>query len=347
MENFKINTQNKSEDSNLTIILDKFKSNPNKLIIHDTFSVDVFNDILSLNVENSFTELIPSLDGYVSNEKNLVKISDDIWCSFISLDKGTEYHFIADVCFYYKDNSNLQTINEIISKISDFANIEEDEVEENKINTLTLNSGVLELEKIPIVNKIETKNFFNEDTIKSVDKVIKKINKLEKGLTIFCGEKGLGKTTMARHVSLESNRISIFIPNNMIEITINNPEFRNFIKSLGKALIVIDDCEFLTNNQFGKLNNFTSSLMQLSDGFLSDILNMHFLLIFNDDYDNIDEDLLNNNSLIDVITFEYLDVDIANELSKSLGYGQKIKTPKRVLDVIKNNKTNKSKKIGF
>lgn len=348
MENFKLNfNSDKPEDTDFLVVFDHFKKKPNKLTIHDTFSSDVFIDILKLSVENTFTELIPSIDGYITNEKNLVKISEDIWCSFLSLDKGTENHFIADVSFYYRDISNLQKINEIINKISDFTDLEEEELELHKLNTLAVNSGSLELERLLILDKIETKNYFNEKTNKSIDKLIKKINKSEKGLTIFSGEKGLGKTTMAKYISTEINRMSIFIPNNMIEITINNPEFRNFIKSIGKTLLIIDDCEFLTNNQFSKLNHFTSSIIQLVDGLLSDTLNIHFLLIFNEDIENVDEDLLNCNSLLDSITFDYLEEDVANDLCKSLGYNQKIKTPKRLLDIIKNQKSDKSKKIGF
>jgi hypothetical protein len=346
MENLNFNSD-KPEDSISMIIFDHFKKKPNKLTIHDTFTPDIFIDILNLNVENSFTELIPSIDGYITNEKNLVKISEDIWCSFISLDKGTENHFVADVCFYYRDISNLQKINEIINKISDFTDFEEDELELHKLNTLVINSGSLEIERLPIGDKIEIKNYFNEKTNKSIDKLIKKINKSEKGLTIFSGENGLGKTTMAKHISTEINRMSIFIPNNMIELTINNPEFRNFIKNVGKTLLIIDDCEFLTSNQPYKLNHFTSSITQLVDGFISDTLNIHFLLIFNEDIENVDEDLLNCNSLLDSITFDYLETDVANDLYKSLGYSQKIKTPKRLIDIIKNNKSDKSKKIGF
>jgi putative ribosome biogenesis GTPase RsgA len=52
-----------------------------------------------------------------------------------------------------------------------------------------------------------------------------KIKKSEKGLSVLWGERGTGKTSIINYLADKLDRIVIFIPNNLIEHTINNPDF--------------------------------------------------------------------------------------------------------------------------
>ena len=67
-------------------------------------------------------------------------------------------------------------------------------------------------------------------------------------------------------------------------------------------MIVIDDCEFNYPNNT-KSNYLTNNMLQLVDGFLSDTVNVHFLLIFNDG-SNIDPIIRNSNKFISELTFK-------------------------------------------
>jgi hypothetical protein len=84
------------------------------------------------------------------------------------------------------------------------------------------------------------------------------------------------------------------------------------------------------------------------DGFLADTMNVNIIALFNTDTeDDIEEELLDCNSLIDVIEFELLSVDESNELAKHLESNKKYKNKTRVIDIIKKRSSNEASKIGF
>jgi hypothetical protein len=141
--------------------------------------------------------------------------------------------------------------------------------------------------------------------------------------------------------------MTIFIPNTMVDLTINGPDFKNFIKKFEKVLIVIDDCEFLSSNPMSKINPFTNNILQLVDGFLSDNLNLQIILLFNELEEDLDNDLLDSNSLIDVLEITNLDAEIATDLSKNLGNNKKYKESVRLIEVVQNKKFDKIEKIGL
>ncbi len=349
MNFLKINVNDDDQEINdFLIIFDKFGKRPNKVIIHDTFSGSLFKDVIKFDInadEFRLTELIPNENGYLTNEKISIEIDKDIWCSFIIINKESESHIISEVCFYYKETSQYDIVDEIIKKLSECV-IDYGEDSIDKFNTISISESGLEIEPISL-NFENMEEKFNTNTLKKIDKIQKKIKKMNKGITIFTGDKGLGKTEMAKYLSSKIDRMIIFIPNNMIDLTINNPEFKNFIKKFEKTLIVVDDCEFLTTNQFTKHNNFTNNIVQMVDGFLSDILNLQFLLVFNQRMGDIDDELIDCNHLIDVVEFDLLNKDTATDLSKIIGHNRKYKESTSLIDVYKNKKSDKSIRIGI
>lgn len=335
------------ELNDFLIIFEKFGQRPNKIIIHDTFDGTAFESILNAKTETKLTEYIPSDDDYFINQKNLTKINDNIYCSFVIIDKLSDNYLINDVIFFYKEESDETLIEEIIKSICNCV-IDYEGNSFNKFNTLTLTTNSIELDPVSVdVDSIEIEGRYNEDIIKKAEKIQKKIKKSNKGLTILCGDRGVGKTTLAKYICHKIDRITIFIPNTMVDLTINGPDFKNFIKKFEKVLIVIDDCEFLSSNPISKINPFTNNILQLVDGFLSDNLNLQIILIFNELQDDLDDDLVDSNSLIDVLEISNLDAETATELSKNLGNNKKYKESTRLIEVVQNKKFDKIEKIGL
>lgn len=335
------------ELNDFLIIFEKFGQRPNKIIIHDTFDGTAFESILNAKTETKLTEYIPSDDDYFINQKNLTKINDNIYCSFVIIDKLSDNYLINDVIFFYKEESDETLIEEIIKSICNCV-IDYEGNSFNKFNTLTLTTNSIELDPLSVdVDSIEIEGRYNEDIIKKAEKIQKKIKKSNKGLTILCGDRGVGKTTLAKYICHKIDRITIFIPNTMIDLTINGPDFKNFIKKFEKVLIVIDDCEFLSSNPISKINPFTNNILQLVDGFLSDNLNLQIILIFNEVEEDLEEDLVDSNSLIDVLEISNLDAETATELSKNLGNNKKYKESTRLIEVVQNKKFDKIEKIGL
>ena len=344
----KINIHDDNYELNdFLIIFEKFGERPNKIAIHDTFTGKDFESVIKAKSVNKLTEYIPSEDDYLLNQKVLVSLNDDIYCSYVLIDMMSENCLVSDVIFFYKNESDEEFIEKIISEICNCViDYEKDTI--NKFNTMSLTSNSIELEPFSVdVDSIEIEGRYNEDTIKKSEKLQKKIRKSNKGLSVLCGDRGVGKTTLAKHICSKIDRMTIFIPNNMVDLTINGPEFKNFVKKFEKLLIVIDDCEFMSNNQLIRMNPFSNNIIQLVDGFLSDNLNLQVILIFNDLEEDIDENILDCNSLLDVIEVDDLDSELATELSKNLGYNKKYKDSVRLIDVVQNKKMDKIEKIGL
>lgn len=344
------------EDSGLNdflIIFDSMKSRPNRLLIHDRFLGIEFNNIIEkykdskINEKNFLTEYIPSLNEYIINEKVLIQLSDEVWVSYIEVDKHIDSFIINEVCFFYKGVENQGLINQIVSEILETV-VDYQENDIAKLNTVSIVNNQLELEPVSIVDNADLKSLYLDSTVKRVEKLLKILKKKDNGLLIVYGDKGVGKTNLSKFIANKNDRISIFIPNNMIEQTINNFEFKSFLKKFERSLVIIDDCEFLYNPVYGKMSYFSNNIIQLIDGFNSDSINAQFLLIFNcEDEDEIDENLIDCNKLIDILKIEELNSEKATELSKILGHNKIFKDKTRLVDVFNKDKKNKKETIGL
>jgi hypothetical protein len=56
---------------------------------------------------------------------------------------------------------------------------------------------------------------------------------------------------------------------------------------------------------------------------------------------------LESNNIIDVLDFEYLEVEEANDLSIFIGSSKKFKTKTKLIDIINKQNVTKNKRIGF
>lgn len=355
MDKTTLNINVNKDDSHINDFLycwSNFGSRPNKITLYNTYSTSSFNTLISEMVveRNVFTEVIPSDESFVINDKMFAKIDDGLYLSYIIIDRNQENSIINEITFLYKDyDIDFKKIQDIIKKLNECL-VDFCEEQGNNVNTISISQNGLEIE--PMDNhKIDIDNielYYSSSTLKDIDKLSKNIKKSDKGLSILYGERGNGKTSVVNYIASKLDRIVIFIPNNMIEHTINNPEFRKFLKKYSKPVIVIDDCEMLFNEAFTKSNIFVNNLLQMVDGFLSDSIEVNIIAIFNvDDDEEIDHSLLECNNLIDSIKFDKLSNDEANELSKHLGHDKNYKNKTKLIDIIKKRKTKDTIDIGF
>ena len=298
--------------------------------------------------KNVFTEVIPiSEDDLIINDKLFIKLDDNCYLSYIVSDRMSDSSFIDSIIFYY--NVGYTGVQDYIDKLNDCILDYEDD-DSHKLNTISITQNGLEIEPVSTSNiDIDNiDNYYNSDTFKSVDKLIKKIKKSDKGLSIFYGDRGTGKTSILNLISSKLDRIMIFIPNNMIEHTINNPDFRKFLKRYDKPVLVLDDCEMAFTEIYGRSNMFSSNLLQMVDGFLSDSINCNIITIFNtEDEDEIDHSLLECNNLLDTIYFEKLDVEECNNLAKHIESNKKYKNNNKLIDIVKKRSNKVDYELGF
>ena len=328
-----------------------FSTRPNKILIHNSYSSSLFEEVVSnyKTQSTNFIEVLSGEDDLIVNMKSFISIEESkIYCSYIVIDKNSEKSMVNELTFFYASEEEAEKVQDIIEELNScLVNFDDGDV--NNLNTISVTQNGLELE--PIECELDLDNFelfYSKSTLKDINKLVKDMKKTNKGLSVLYGDRGYGKTSVINYIASKLDRIVIFIPNNMIEHTINNPEFRKFLKRYDRPVIVIDDCEMLLGEVYTRSNIVSNNLLQMVDGFLSGNLQVSVVTIFNvEDEDEIDHTLLDCNNLLRVIEFDELSSNESTELSEHLGHNRKYKNKSRVLDIIKNNKIKEVFEIGL
>jgi len=152
------------------------------------------------------------------------------------------------------------------------------------------------------------------------EKIINTLNKKNgKGLVLLHGTPGTGKTHYLKHIAskIKDKRV-LFIPPFLADF-ITSPEMTPFLIENSNSVLFIEDAErVITDRQTGGANG-VSNILNITDGILSDILNIQIVATFNMDKAKIDTALLRKGRLIAEHKFDALPVEDANNLLKHLG----------------------------
>lgn len=328
-----------------------FNKKPSKITIYETFSPQDFYSIITEDLveeKSSVSDIFFKEGEETKNTRYFIKLTDDIFISYTSIDEGTDSNLITEVIFYYNSKS-VQKTEELVDKIKKIIiKKEDDQYQEIKYNYVTLTQNGLSLETYtPLDIDLENIDFYyNTQTIKEGKKLIKKMKSSNKGLSIIFGERGVGKTSFTDWITTNIDRKVIQIPASSIDVTINNPEFIQNLKSWSDSIIILDDIEPYFNSMYRNSQLFINNLLQLVDGFLSDELNIHIILIFNDV--ETDEDLETSPNFIHKIKIDPLSQEKAKELAEFLEIKGKIESDLKLSEVIsKKLKKEKTHKVGF
>jgi hypothetical protein len=197
---------------------------------------------------------------------------------------------------------------------------------------------------------------YNEGFDKVSHDIITKLNNKKKtGLVILHGEPGTGKTTYIRYLASKLRRNIIFISTEMVH-HITEPEFIPFLMDNSDAILILEDAESALQKRDGR-SGAVSNILNLTDGLLSDCLNISIVATFNTETKNIDEALLRKGRLLKAYKFEKLAVDKSKILMKKVGYDPEAVTkPMTLADIynygeeVKGNPeafSSSKKRIGF
>jgi hypothetical protein len=167
--------------------------------------------------------------------------------------------------------------------------------------------------------------------------VIDKLNKNDKGLYLFHGPPGTGKTTYIKYLTSRVKKDFIFVPTSMLDRFINDPDVLGMMVRKKRAVLVLEDAEKILMSREAGENPFISTLLNLSDGIMADILKTAIIVTFNSNERTIDKAVKRKGRTMVDYKFEKLSVDDAQKLAKALKFKknhiEEIKEPMTLTDI--------------
>lgn len=295
-----------------------------------------FLDEFHIYAENNDAQISKMISVYVLANKSILYFNEQT--------KSVDVSFLKE---------NIQHYMELCQQFLKFSLKNSDEKEKPNISILSNRGNHLHINNFEIThNPIDLNLNYNTD-FGAIHKII--VDKLSsnnsKGIVLLHGESGTGKTTYIKHlISLVSKTI-VFIPINIVD-NLSSPNMMDLLLKHKNSVLVIEDAEKIITKRDGIRNSVVSSLLNLTDGLLSEILNIQVICTFNTQISNIDDALLRKGRLIAKYNFRKLETTQANKLSNKLGIHKKYNTPTKLVDVYYANTINFSKqteknKIGF
>ena len=183
--------------------------------------------------------------------------------------------------------------------------------------------------------------------------LIQRFTHEHKGLVLFHGIPGTGKTYYIRHLLREmalANKIVIYMPPNMVDY-LSEPEFMTFLSKTVSSysqrnltcVLLIEDAEplLVARHNEGRVQGITN-LLNISDGLLNDMLKLQIICTFNVDLKQLDSALLRPGRLIARKEFKALPELDANILGQRLGIKYHFDEPATLSEIyakIKNQNT--------
>lgn len=223
----------------------------------------------------------------------------------------------------------------------------------NSIGLITVDSNfgfrttVSELKKVDL----DIKSHYNDDFPPVYDDIISFLDSRGSGLIILHGERGSGKTNFIRYLCQEHPKHYIIVPNG-IAPKLGMPDFLDYMQSNKDSVFILEDCEqLLMDREENNFNDAISTILNMSDGLLSDVFNAKFICTFNADVEKIDQALLRKGRCFAKYRFDKLSAEKTGALLRSLGYDVSEPEPMTLAEIYNYNSrlciNSKRKKIGF
>jgi SpoVK/Ycf46/Vps4 family AAA+-type ATPase len=159
------------------------------------------------------------------------------------------------------------------------------------------------------------------DDFRDVDQLIRtRLNKKnDKGIVLLHGTPGTGKTTYLRYLIGRIKKKILFLSPE-VAANITSPSLIQLLIDNPDSVLIIEDAENILMQRQAGHDSGVSNLLNISDGLLSDCLNIQIICTFNSAISSVDQALLRKGRLIAKYEFGKLPAEKAQALSDKLGF---------------------------
>lgn len=254
------------------------------------------------------------------------------------------------MCKHLEDQNTIE--KEIVELWKKLPKVEE-KSKEATVNLVGYSDGsYYTIESKIKFTKINIEENYNDDFLPIFKDTVDFLSTRESGLVLYHGTQGSGKTSVIRHLITNYPHDYIIIPSSMAP-RLSDPDFISFMIDNSDSVFILEDCEqLLMDRSVNIFNGAISNILNMSDGLLSDIMNMKFICTFNADIQTIDQALLRKGRCYAKYEFKELSEDKVRKLNEKYNLGiQEIK-PMTLAEIYNVDRTEYSekktkKKIGF
>lgn len=253
--------------------------------------------------------------------------------------------------YYQNDNPNAKEhLNSLFSEY-----IEKFISKESKVSILLKTQIGLEIKTHSIKPyRIDFETMYNDDFFEIHSRVKNGLTNDNKGVVLFHGIAGSGKTNYIKWLTSQiPNKKFIFVPTTMIG-SLTDPAFISLLIGNKNSVLVLEDCEnyIAERTAFNSNTDVVSSILNIADGMLSDVLECQLICTFNSDISKIDSALLRKGRLIAEYKFKELTVEKCNKYLQSTDRNFVVDKPYSLaeltnIDIKELKEQNKQTKIGF
>ena len=252
--------------------------------------------------------------------------------SLAVLDNECVAEFNQAYCEFWHNGRETEFLMETAQLIAPFKQRQRREPLE--INVVIRGNNKLELKAMEIKRTRLDLDLYYNPGFREIDTVIRqRLNKTkDKGIVLLHGLPGTGKTTYLRFLISRIKKRILFVSPAVTE-DLMNPEFIQLLTSNPETVLIIEDAENVIMDRRHNPRSSVSNLLNISDGLLSDFLNVQLICTFNSPLTMVDSALLRKGRLIAKYEFGKLDVARSQRLSSHLGFDTVITRPMTIAEI--------------
>ena len=252
------------------------------------------------------------------------------------------YFLYEDLLVYFEYSQNIVRFlfrQTAISKVEDVIKTlkkfkQRKKKRKPEINLLVTSNSGFGTKALSITKpKLSIEDNYNDDFYVVHKTIFSRLSKKNnKGLVLLHGEPGTGKTSYIRYLISSLKKDVFFLPPNMAQ-SITDSGLMSILIGNPNSIFIIEDAENIIIDRGTHRGSGVSALLNISDGLLSDCLNIQIICSFNTDISKVDSALMRKGRLIAKYEFKELETAKAQQLSNKLNFETKIYKPMTLTEI--------------
>ena len=288
---------------------------PDKYFSHDNYDFEKIQDYFVSELSVDSRNIIVSKAYFKKGEVNvvfmLVKLPNDMLFMF-----NFDAHNGPTTSICYKSESEIKQKDELIEKLEELTK----EKPKNSLYILSKEFGGFGFKPFALDGKkldLDINKHYNDDFAEVDVRIRSCITENKNGLVLLHGKPGTGKTSYLKNLVKNSERDVIYIPAEMVK-SIGSPGLIDCLFGKKGAVLFVEDAEeaLLERNSGGSDSAAVSTLLNITDGFLADVLQLTVFCTFNSRYDQIDHALTRKGRIL--VKYEFKEL-CASKVSDIIG----------------------------